>query len=626
MCGILGMFGSSLNLNPMAIDSALQTFKHRGPDQQFNYQSDFFAAGVNRLAINDVEGGQQPFFGSDKSVVAVYNGEIYNHKQLRQKLIRLNIKVPNLVDGAVIPFLYEQFGEKFVELLDGMYAVAVYDSKSRKLLLSRDIAGEKPLYYSITKNNIGFSSFLTAFKYMRKSTLNLNYQAIWDLVSFLWVPEPSTIYKEVFSLNPGETLVFDLNGKTTSTIRKYSKDENFPKEDIDAENYLLESLKSNIESCLMSDVPIGTFLSGGLDSSIVTSVASKNSVDLDTYSVTFENTNDPYHGQLDEGPLAKNLSQKLGTRHHEIPMTSNYARSLLDDFIKKAGQPFAVSSGLGVLAVANAAKLNGNKVLLSGDGADELFGGYSWYAYLEEIFKLRLNKKSRIPLDVTMQDVGIDIKERVSLISQYSDKDLLFALHYYGTESEKQRLFSKEFYHDNELLESNRVLEKISDTDFTIDSVIKSDQDVYLSQEMLRKVDLFTMASSIEGRVPFVRRDIFKISQNLSFNQLVEGGDLKSFLKKSVKSILPQDVISRPKHGFNFPIDQWLESDWSDLVEDTFSPSSYIFKLGIIDENSLIFAKELLRSSVKLNGHTIFALIVLERFLQIEKDNNCCEG
>ena len=143
---------------------------------------------------------------------------------------------------------------------------------------------------------------------------------------------------------------------------------------------------------------------------------------------------------------------------------------------------------------------------------------------------------------------------------------------------------------------------------------------------MLRKVDLFTMASSIEGRVPFVRRDIFKISQNLSFNQLVEGGVLKSFLKKSVKFMLPQDIISRPKHGFNFPIDQWLENDWSDLVEDTFSPSSYIFKLGIIDENSLIFAKELLRSSVKLNGHTIFALIVLERFLQIEKDNNCCEG
>ena len=225
-----------------------------------------------------------------------------------------------------------------------------------------------------------------------------------------------------------------------------------------------------------------------------------------------------------------------------------------------------------------------------------------------------------------MQDVGIDIKKRVSLISQYSDKDLLFALHYYGTEFEKQKLFSKEFYHDNELLNSNRVLEKISNTDFTIDSVIKSDQDVYLSQEMLRKVDLFTMASSIEGRVPFVRRDIFKISQNLSFNQLVEGGDLKSFLRKSVKSILPQDVISRPKHGFNFPIDQWLENDWSDLVEDTFSPSSRIFKLGIIDENSLIFAKELLRSSVKLNGHTIFALIVLERFLQIEKDNNCCEG
>ena len=626
MCGIVGTFGCSSDLNLDTINCALQTFQHRGPDQQFNYHSQFFTTGVNRLAINDVDGGEQPFFGSDKLITAVYNGEIYNHKQLRKSLIDLNINVSNLVDGAVIPLLYEQFGENFIELLDGMYAIALYDSKSRKLLLSRDIAGEKPLYYSITDGNVNFSSFLPAFKHMHKSALILNYQAIWDLISYLWIPEPSTIYKEVFSVNPGETIVFDLDGKTTYTIRKYTRDENFPKGSTDAQNYLLESLKSNIKSCLMSDVPIGTFLSGGLDSSIVTSLASKNSIGLNTYSVTFENAKDPYHGFFDEGPLAKELSKKLGTKHHEISMTSNYASSLLDDFIKKAGQPFAVSSGLGILAVGRAAKLNGTKVLLSGDGADELFGGYSWYAYLDEIFKLRLKNKNRIPLSVTMQDVGINVKKRINLISQYSDADLLFALHYYGTESEKKKLFSKEFYHDNELLASNRILERNSETDFTIDSVIKSDREVYLPQEMLRKVDLFTMASSIEGRVPFVRRDVFKISQSLSFNQLVEDGNLKSLLKKSVKSILSEEVRSRPKHGFNFPIEQWLINDWSNLVEDTFSPSSCIFKMGIIDGSSLEFVRHMLRSTNKLNGHTIFALIVLERFLQTEQDKTCCES
>jgi asparagine synthase (glutamine-hydrolysing) len=622
MCGIVGSFGS--NLIQMDLGPALKTFHHRGPDQDFFHASKFFSVAANRLAINDVEGGRQPFFGSSDSIIAVYNGEIYNHKELRRNLKQKNVLVPNQVDGAVIPFLYEQYGENFIDLLDGMYAIALFDLNKKKLLLSRDIAGEKPLYYSKNGDKVDFASHLPAFRSLLKSNLNLNYQAIWDLVSFLWVPEPATIYKEVVAIMPGETITFNLECTANSRVRKYSKNTDFPTDPDEATQFLFGALERNIESCLMSDVPIGTFLSGGLDSSLVTTIAAGFNSELDTYSVSFENSEDPYHGHLDEGPFARELSKKLGTKHHEIQMSSNLARDLLDDFILKAGQPFAVSSGLGILAISQVARQNGTKVLLSGDGADELFGGYSWYLQLREIFEQRNNLKSRSSLSITMQDIGINLKDRITQISQYSDEDLLFALHYYGTEEEKKHLFKKDFFNDNLLEASSRVLKLQDKSVMTIDSVLDSDRDIYLPQEMLRKVDLFTMASSVEGRVPFVRKEIFEISKNLRFSQLVENGNLKAFLKKSINSILPPEIITRQKHGFNFPIDKWLVSDWADLVNETFSPSSLISSLGIIDENSLRIANEMLASKSKLNGHTIFTMIVLERFLHIGGKNVCC--
>jgi asparagine synthase (glutamine-hydrolysing) len=624
MCGIVGSFGS--NLPQISLGSALRTFNHRGPDQEYFYATEIFSIATNRLAINDVEGGHQPLFGSSNSIIAIYNGEIYNHKELRKNLKQKNIVISSQVDGAVIPFLYEQYGENFIDLLDGMYAIAIFDLNNKKLMLSRDIAGEKPLYYSKNGSGIYFASYLPAFHSLLNSKLSLNYQAIWDLVSFLWIPEPATIYNEVFAIMPGETITFNLDYSSNSRVREFTQNKNFPTDPYEATQYLLEALERNIESCLMSEVPVGTFLSGGLDSSIVTTIAARSKSDLDTFSVSFENSKDPYHGYLDEGPFARVLSKNLGTKHHEIYMSSNLARNLLDDFIKKAGQPFAVSSGLGILAISQSARQNGIKVLLSGDGADELFGGYSWYLQLEKIFKHRSSFKSKVPLTKTMQDTGINLNDRITSIAQYSDEDLLFALHYYGTEEEKKNLFKREFYYDNLFEVSSRILKSQYEFEVTIDSVLESDRNVYLPQEMLRKVDLFTMASSVEGRVPFVRKEIFEISKNLRFSQLVEKGNLKAFLKKSVNSILPIEIVARQKHGFNFPIDKWLVSDWSDLVKETFSRSSRIYSLGIIDANSLIVAEQMLNSKTKLNGHTIFSMIVLERFLQIGESDVCCKA
>jgi asparagine synthase (glutamine-hydrolysing) len=614
MCGIVGGFGS--NLPNIEITTALRTFSHRGPDKEYFFSSNYFVGAVNRLSINDLSDGNQPFFGLKPSTVALYNGEIYNHRDLRQLLKTKSIQVRQQVDGAVIPLLYEIYDLEFLELLDGMFAISIYDAAKKKLILARDTAGEKPLYYSLYKSKVYFSSHLSSFRYLHAETLTLNSQSVWDLVSYLWVPEPATIYEGVHSLLPGETVVFSLDETSSHFYRSFSPDKNLPVSKSEVSEYLADALVRNVKSCLMSDVPIGTFLSGGLDSSLVTTIAAKELPRLDTFSISFNDGMDPYHGKLDESYLAKQYASELGTNHHEIKMTADFALSLLDDFVYKSGQPFAVSSGLGVYAISNLARQMGIKVLLSGDGADELFGGYSWYEYLPKLFELRSHVKVKKDITLTMQDIGRSMAERLESIAKYSRENLLFALHYYGTENEKKQLFNPEFYKDNRVLASTRILNTKLYNRFGPDSVLNSDREIYLPQEMLRKVDLFTMANSVEGRVPFVRSEIYKIALSYRFSELVESGLLKSLLKEAVKKIVPAEILSRPKHGFNFPIDQWLRKEWLDLVNHTFSSSSKIMNMGIINHKQSQIIKDMIWEDRRLNGHTIFSLIILNKFLE----------
>ena len=216
-----------------------------------------------------------------------------------------------------------------------------------------------------------------------------------------------------------------------------------------------------------------------------------------------------------------------------------------------------------------------------------------------------------------MQDVGIDINSRIESISHYSNDELLFALHYYGTEREKRSLFAEQWYEDYKLLPSSRMLSVSNGGHLNSLSVLNSDRSFYLPQEMLRKMDLFTMAKSIEGRAPLVRKELFRIAKSLKEADLFDDQQLKLILRHAARGLLPDNVIKRPKHGFNFPIDQWLRNEWNYLIHDTFSIDSELYRLGIIHRGSLKVAISMNNSSAKLNGHTLFAFIVLERFLRM---------
>lgn len=615
MCGIAGHFskyGTTQHFEPV-----LKSFKHRGPDQTVVTKFPHLTIGSNRLAINDLSNGNQPFYNTDKNVIVFYNGEIYNYLELRYKLEKSGFTFKSHVDGEVIPYLYLKYGESFAEHLDGMFAISLYDLREDKLLLTRDIAGEKPLYYSQPNSDtMYFSSTIMSLLKFPEIDQSLNLQAIWDLPTFLWIPEPSTIFEAISAVMPGETIVHD--GVSTKKL-KYE----LPLLNLTNLKYAekieltQEIVTKSIKSTLMSDVPIGSFLSSGLDSSIVTAIASENVEELHTFTIAFQEGKDPIHGSLNEAPLAAHFAKKLGTIHHEILVTPDSIFEDLGDFVKFADQPFAVTSGMGVKRIAKEANLLGVKVLLSGDGADELFGGYSWYEHLIALTNAQpgvVRNIRQTPIS-NFSSNSISNSDKVAMLAKYDLPTQAWALHYYASEFDKSQIFSKDIGNQIEssmkYFDHFKEIENPGPIDF-----INHDREMYLPQEMLRKVDRMTMAHSVEGRVPFVTKDVMSLAKSLEFASLVNGRNLKHILRESFKNKLPKHIIERNKHGFNFPIEQWLRSNWSNLIIETFGRESQIVSQGIVSDKSMKYTQELLMDKDKLNGHTIFAFIVLEQWLK----------
>lgn len=565
--------------------------------------------------INDLKTGNQPLFNRDNTIVLFYNGEIYNSPELRNALETKGYVFRTHSDGEVICHMYEEYGEGLFERLDGMFAVALWLEKEKRLILARDIPGEKPLYYAaLSATDIVFSSEIKSIKLFPALDLELDRQAIWDFPTFLWIPEPQTIYRSVRALMPGHILIADSAG---IKIRPYANIFNRRRAKTDAASLVDETrvvVENAVKSRLLSDVPVGSFLSSGLDSSIVTTLAARNVGELATFTIGFEDVADPYHGHADESAHAEAYARKLGTKHTTIRVKAGDFLESLDTFCKYGDQPFAVSSGLGLLAVAKSARAAGVKVLLSGDGADEIFGGYSWYSCLSASREGEAYPDDS-GADVSFQNFGTDIKTRLDIINNYPPQLKAWAWHYYASENEKKRLFSREI--SGAVDSSLRFFRQFKPQGgWTREDYIKQDRLFYLPNEMLKKVDRMTMAYSIEGRAPFVAPEVLSHADKLKYEHLIRGDELKWVLRRAFADILPQDIIARPKHGFNVPIDHWLKNDWSVLMEEAFSGTSALSRAGIISGKSLDVARNMVNDKVRLSGHTIFTYIMLNWWLE----------
>lgn len=611
MCGIAG-FKGKISDPDSTIERMTQELYHRGPDGAGYFKSNDLFMGMRRLAINGLERGGQPLYNADQSIVVLYNGEIYNYKELLKLIDDPRFKFDERSsDGQVLPYLYEKYGEAFLERLDGMFAISLWDKRTETLLLARDIPGEKPLFYSqLPSGGVVYASEVKSILKCFDVSQELDYQAIWDYPTFLWIPPERTILRDVKELLPSHYLKLDRSGLK---LRKYENRfiVNLP----DSEDALIELTRTlvteAVQGRLLSEVPVASFLSSGLDSSIVTMLARQKIKDLGTFTIAFENLSDPYHGKSDESVEAARFARELGTKHHTIAVKAQTFRELLDDFVYYSDQPFGVSSGLGILAISRAARELGYKVLLSGDGADECFGGYSWYAHLG----LTAGRDQNISDDVNFQSTGLEVQKRLEALSGMPSALRAWAWHYYASEQEKNKLFNQERFEG--ISSSLRHFENYnSDEVWSNTQYIAQDRSFYMPFEMLRKVDRLTMANSIEGRVPFVAPRILKLAEHLRYEHVSRDGSLKWILRRAFADILPEHVVSRPKHGFNVPIDHWLKNEWADLVEETFSSDSLLAKFGICHKDSLNVAQKLIHDPMKLNGHSILCFITLNMWLK----------
>ncbi|MCL9821299.1 asparagine synthase (glutamine-hydrolyzing) [Helicobacter sp. 14348-15] len=581
MCAIVGIYGES---NITSLESILSLMQKRGPDGSYLFFEENFVAGMNRLSINDLYFGEQPFMNIDSSIVVLFNGEIYNYRELKKGLEQKGYSFKGHCDGEILPFLYEEYGVESFSFLDGMFGIMVYDKRHGKIILARDGVGEKPLYYAKCGRKFAFSTLIKPLKEYFGS-FSLNPQALWDFFTFGFIPEPQSVYNEVKALKKGHYLVFDCQSleynefefwqKTLQRFSPICQDQN-----VDLVGITKEIVTKSIQGRLMSDVPIGAFLSGGLDSSIVATLAQQSLGNLTTFNIAFLDNYDPYCGFADESSFAMLVAKNINSQHFTLKVDAKNYQNFLKSFIQDIDQPFGAISGIGVKMIARKARELGIKVLLSGDGADEYFGGYTWYP------KLAFND------------------------SKFITKEKPKGWHYYAFESEKKEFLNLDFFED---LDSRGYFPRGDSSPITF---IDFDREFYLPNEMMTKLDRMCMSESIEGRAIFVSPGIASFTQQLDYETLLRNGE-KWLLKEAFKSILPQEILQREKHGFNVPIDYWIKNDWFNFLREILSKDSALFHYGIIREDSCEKFIKILYSNERRVGNVGFYLIALGMWLEI---------
>jgi asparagine synthase (glutamine-hydrolysing) len=621
MCGIAGVILPHHVASPRSVvQEMVASIRHRGPDGSTFLDQGPMALGMCRLSINDLEGGTQPLFNRSKSVAVFYNGEIYNYGSLRAELEANGVEFRTHCDGEVICHLYDRYGAGVFARLDGMFAIALWDRATGQLMLARDIPGEKPLYYHQGSDGLfAFASELAALRSVPGVDLALNEQALWDMPTFLWVPEPDTVYRTIRALPRAHYLTIRAGQVSLHPYLNEFDDNRVDIETATPGEVIAEIrrvVEASVKSRLLSDVPVGSFLSGGLDSSIVATIAAREKGRIDTFSIGFEALSDPYHGSADESEQAAETARHIGSRHHAIHVTAKDFLAHLDTLSGHAGQPYAVSSGLGILSIAEAARAAGIKVLLSGDGADECFGGYSWYAHLGAYASVSAEPLTANGI-AAMHNVGIPLATRLASLKPVSTPERAWGWHYYAHETEKHQLFHADFAHV--MQSSLRHFEAPVAGEWEPLDYIAQDRNFYFPNEMLSKVDRMTMAHSVEGRVPFAAPQVLKLAGKLKFEHMVSpSGVLKWMLRQAFADVLPVGVLQRPKHGFNVPIDHWLKHEWSFLMDEAFGSDSQLRKRGMLSMGARQVADRMLHDPFRLNGHALFSMIMMNRWLEHE--------
>ncbi|RKY32726.1 MAG: asparagine synthase (glutamine-hydrolyzing) [Candidatus Omnitrophota bacterium] len=622
MCGICGIidFNRKSTVDAGRIRSMCDEMKHRGPDGEGIYveNSDVSVGlGHRRLSIIDLtKAASQPMSNEDSTLWFVFNGEIYNYRELRQELIGKGHKFKSASDSETLIHLYEEMGEDCIESIRGMFAFAIWDAKKQILFLARDRIGKKPLLYSF---NNGVFCFASEFSALLKSGLikkDINLNAINSYLSYGYIPAPFTIYRSVYKLLPAHTLILKKNQIQTREFWQlnYAKKINISEKEAEVE--ILRRLKEAVGLRLYSDVALGAFLSGGIDSSSVVALMSElSSEKVKTFSIGFEEK------EYSELKYAKNIARKFNTEHHEF-IVKPKALEVLPLLVERYGEPYADSSCIPTYYVAQQTKRYVT-VALNGDGGDELFAGYEryqgmvaaqLYKSLPKVIKMIISGSCRCLPD------SINPKNRFRNIKRFMEAaDLKTQYRYFRwmgifDDSLKNSLYSDNFSNKLDKLGPYQYLldcfDKNENLDF-LDKLLLIDATTVLPNDYLVKVDIAGMSNSLEGRSPFLDHKFMEFAASLPAEYKLRNFVKKYIMKKIIRRFVPKENIFRRKMGFAVPIAAWFRNEMKEFLCET-----------ILSERALArgyFKKEVVSTLVKQHlerqkdhAFQLWALLMLE--------------
>jgi asparagine synthase (glutamine-hydrolysing) len=534
------------------------------------------------LSIIDLAGGQQPITNEDESMWIVFNGEIYNYRELRTYLQHRGHTFRTQADTEVILHLYEEFGTECVQHLDGIFAFAIWDSRGREVIIARDRMGIKPLYYTELPGRLIFGSEMKALLAHPQVERDIDLISLNEYLSFEYVPAPRTILRNIYRLEPGHVLRYNVDGLQTEpywNIRMASSESYPPVHWRDYASGLFDTLKSSVERELVSDVPVGVLLSGGLDSSTIAALmAQLYPGQVQSFSIGFE------EASFDESGYARQVANHVGTKHNELILTSKMAAEMVPTITDFLDEPFGDSSLIPTFLLSKFAREQ-VKVVLGGDGGDELFAGYPTLAahrlieYYERVvprgIRSTLLPKALDFMPVSFNNISMDFRIRRFLAGRGVPLEVRHH-RWLGsfTDEEKSGLLQgwlKPILRDT-YTEAYRHTDKC-DARLPLNQILYNDMKLYLEGDILYKVDRASMAASLEVRVPFLNREVVNFATRLPLELKLHRLTGKYILKKSMAPHLPGNIINRPKKGFNMPVAYWLTGELRNLAQDMLSES-----------------------------------------------------
>ncbi|HYK88577.1 MAG TPA: asparagine synthase (glutamine-hydrolyzing) [Acidobacteriota bacterium] len=617
MCGICGklMFDPSASVPPAVIRSMADTISHRGPDDEGYFISGPVALGFRRLSIIDLSGGHQPLSNEDGTLQIIFNGEIYNYQELREYLLAKGHFFRTRSDTEVIIHLYEELGEACVEKLRGMFAFAIWDERRQSIFLARDRVGIKPLYYRVSRTSLTFASEIKAILADPEVPPEVQPSMIDRFLTFDYLPGEETLFRGISKLPPGHSIMFHA-GK--SKLRQYW-DLDFSPSPLSlrqAQEQLLHLLEESVRLHMISDVPVGFLLSGGVDSTAMLAFAAgKSPHPISSYTVGFS---DPH--VTDERPYARLAASRYGSEHHEITITAQQFADFMPQYVWHMEEPVCEPPAVALYYVSKLAR-DFVKVLISGEGGDEAFAGYSNYRSI-----LWLQRIRRFPPPFNRLLSGaLSIFGHLTKSDRFA-KSLQFAgapleNSYYSRTSDPTRFFNRrwsEFYSADFARVIDKNLSVYPATRHlrnargggSLGKMLSVDTKTWLPDDLLIKADKMTMANSVELRVPLLDHKILEFAASLPANFKVRRFTTKFIARKALAAHVPSEILNRKKAGFPVPYEKWLRQDLHDWVRDI-----------LLDGKSLnrgYFRKSAVEAMVSDNSRSgrhskeIFKLAVLE--------------